>query len=197
LSVETAREWSAAYHRPYAVRYRVRWTLAIDQGSSVRGRAAIVVVPPDSVRFDYRAPFGRSGAAVVVGDRIVWSRPPEEVARLIQVAPVFWAALGLPREPWRGATVTGAEEAKRRTWRYAAGADTLTYLGRHGSRSILAAEYRRAGRVVGSVEVEFAAGDGRPVAARMRFPEGHSQVLFTVEAVDSLGQVDPEIWRAP
>ena len=190
-------EWVSAFHPTQAVRFDLRWTYRTQKGTS-RGRAAVRFVPPDSVRFDYRAPFGRSGAAVIVGDEMVWSTPEEDVGQLIQVAPLFWAALGLPREPPEDRDVSGVVEGDVWTWRYVAAGDTLTYRARAvtpGAR--LEAQMRSAGRTVGTVEVAFADSVLQPVSATMIFPGSASAVDFTVVAIDPITAVDPEIWKLP
>jgi hypothetical protein len=154
-------------------------------------------VPPDSVRFDYRAPFGRSGAAVIVGDDIIWSRPEEDVDRLIQTAPLFWAALGFPRYPAPDAEVTGSAEGNRYRWRYTVAGDTLTYVVVREPGGTMSVDMRRLGEVLGTVEVEFADSTLQPATARMLFPGSASTVIFTVVAIDTLGTVDPEIWKEP
>jgi hypothetical protein len=149
------------------------------------------------VRFDYRAPFGRSGAAVIVGSDIVWARPEEDVDRLIQTAPLFWAALGFPSYPAPHATVTGIAEGTRYQWRYAADGDTLTYAAVRELGGTLSADMRRLGEVLGTVRVEYADSTLEPASARMVFPGTASTVIFTVEAIETLGTVDPTIWKEP
>jgi hypothetical protein len=196
LAIDSAQAW-AGFHRPdHPLRYRLRWTYENQQGRT-KGRAAVILAPPDSVRFDYRAPFGKSGAAVLVGDSLVWGRPEEDVSRLISVAPVFWAGLGVPRSPPRGWAVSGVSEGDRQIWRYAGEQDTLTYVRRLGSHPTLQAEYRQGGSLVGLAEVTYGAEGWRPTTALMRFPRSASRVLFSVEAIDSLATVDPTIWKAP
>jgi hypothetical protein len=186
-----------APHQPVApLRYDLRWTYQTQQGSA-RGRAAVVFVPPDSVRFDYRAPFGRSGAAVVVGDEILWSRPPDDVEQLIGVAPLFWAALGILPSPPPEMQVFGDETGTARRWRYVSITDTLTFVSTLGDPASLAAEMRRLGNVVGTVQVEYADSVRRPVSAHMVFPGSASFVHFTVEAIETVAEVDPSIWKEP
>jgi hypothetical protein len=190
-------EWVREFHPTRAVRFDLRWTYRTQQGTS-RGRAAVRFVPPDSVRFDYRAPFGKSGAAVIVGDDVVWSRPEDDVGRLVQVAPLFWAALGMPRVPPEGWGVSGLAEGDVRTWRYAAPGDTLTYRARAAvPGASLKAQMRSAGQVVGAVEVVFADSVLQPVSSTMVFPGSASTVEFTVVAIEPITAVDPEIWKAP
>ncbi len=188
--------WVTSFVPTRALRYSLVWTLRTQQGTA-RGRAAIHFVPPDSVRFDYRAPFGRSGAAVIVGDNVVWSEPEEDVDQLIQTAPLFWAALGVPRYPAPGATVTGSADGNQYRWRYALGSDTLTYAAIREPGGTLRADLRRWSDVLGTVEVEFADSTLSPATAQMVFPGSASAVTFTVEAIDTLVTVDPSIWKEP
>jgi len=196
LSRTEVSEWVAEFVPTQALRYDLRWTYQTQQGSA-RGRATVHFVPPDSVRFDYRAPFGQSGAAVIVGDDVVWSRPEEGVDRLIQTAPLFWAALGFPRYPAPAATVTGVAEGSQYRWRYTLGGDTLTYVAVREPGGTLRVDMRSMGDVLGTVDAEFADSTLDVATARMLFPGSASSVTFTVDAIDTLGTVDPEIWKEP
>ncbi len=197
MSRERATQWAQPFRPDGARRYDLRWTYQTQQGTT-RGRAALRFVPPDSVRFDYRAPFGRSGAAVVVGDEILWSRPEEDVDRLIQIAPLFWAAMGIPLDPPADASVLGMQVADVRTWQYAIRGDTLTY---QASTVLPGASLRAemlAGReIVGTADVAFADSALTPVRATMLFPGSASAVYFTVEAIETLNDIDPAIWDEP
>ena len=189
--------WIAPFRPAAAQRFDLRWMYQTQQGSS-RGRAALLFVPPDSVRFDYRAPFGRSGAAVVVGNEIVWSEPEEEVGRMIQVAPLLWAAMGIALSPSPEATLSGVESEENVTWRYALPNDTLTYRAsrtRVGGR--LVADLRGADGVIGRVELDFADSAAVPAEALMRFPPSASLVQFSIVGVEAVDVVDPEVWREP
>lgn len=196
LAPSVASQWAALPRPTRPVRYRLRWTYENQKGRT-RGRAAVVLVPPDSVRFDYRAPFGRSGAAVVVGDSLVWGRPEDDVERMIHAEPLFWAAFGVPRDPPPGAAVTGREEDGRYVWRYAAARDTITYVLRAGSDGRLEADYRSANELVGVTRVDYTGPGWTPTLAVMQFPGSASRVEFSVEAIDSLNSVDPELWKVP
>ena len=197
VSREVLTEWLTPHQPVEPLRYDLRWTYQTQQGSA-RGRAAVVFVPPDSVRFDYRAPFGRSGAAVIVGDEILWSRPQDDVEQLIRVAPLFWTALGIVPSPHPEASVSGDEVGSVRRWRYASRTDTLTFVLTQGRPAAnLGAEMRRLGEVVGTVQVEYADSVLRPLSARMVFPGSASFVHFTVEAIETVPQVDSSIWKEP
>jgi hypothetical protein len=189
--------WIAPFRPITAQRFDVRWMYQTQQGTS-RGRAALLVVPPDSVRFDYRAPFGRSGAAVVVGDDIIWSKPEDDVGRMIQVAPLLWAAMGIALPPSPEATLAGVEAGEYITWRYALPYDTLTY---RVTRSLpggrFQAEMRGMDGVIGRVDLDYAGAGPQPAEARMRFPGSASLVQFTVVGVESVESVGAEVWIEP
>jgi hypothetical protein len=195
LSQADVAEIVALFVPTAKLRYELRWTYQTQQGTT-RGRATVHFVPPDSVRFDYRAPFGRSGAAVIVGDDMVWSRPEDDVQQLIQVAPVFWAALGIPRDAPAGAVLTGRVEGDHYQWRYALAGDTLTYAVERQLGGTFAADLRQLSKVVASVSVAYDS-TLRPATAQMVFPESASTVIFSVQAIDTLTTVDESIWREP
>lgn len=197
LDRQTAVEWAEAFRPDSARRYDLRWTYQTQQGTT-RGRAAVRFVPPDSVRFDYRAPFGRSGAAVIVDQDILWSRPEDDVERLIQIAPLFWAAMGIPLAPPAGASVQGRQVGDVRTWRYAGPVDTLTYQGSASlPGSVFRAQMRVGGEIIGTAEVTFADSTARPASATMLFPTSASAVYFTIGAIETLSAVDSTIWHEP
>ena len=196
LSRAEAERWVSRRVPTRPARYELRWALETQQGSS-RGRAAVQFAPPDSIRFDYRGPFGRSGAAVIVGDEVLWSRPAEDVDRLIQTAPLFWAALGIPRYAASGAAVTGQVEGETYRWRYAQQSDTLTYVLEERLGGRFRADLRSGTDVIGTVDVAFADSTLQPASARLIFPPSASIVLFTVTAIDTLVTLDAGIWNLP
>src|SRR3989304_3951434 len=71
---DTIEAWLASYRPAGPVRYDVRWRFANQKGSTA-GRAAVRIAPPDTLRFDYRGPVGRAGAAVIVADSALWGAP--------------------------------------------------------------------------------------------------------------------------
>jgi hypothetical protein len=189
--------WIAPFQPGEANRFDVRWTYQTQQGRS-RGRAALLFVPPDSVRFDYRAPFGRSGAAVIVGDSILWSEPEEDVGRMIQVAPLLWAAMGIALPPPAAATLSGVESGESITWRYALPRDTLTYQASTVlPGGVFRAEMRNAEGVIGRVELDFADAAPEPAEAVMRFPGSASLVQFSVVGIEAVEAVDAGLWVEP
>ncbi|UCG86879.1 MAG: hypothetical protein JSW71_23800 [Gemmatimonadota bacterium] len=196
LDAATASNWAAEFQPQQAARYDLRWTYTTQRGS-VRGRASVRVAPPDSLRFDYRGPFGRSGAAVVVGDGVIWSEPEEDVDQLIPVAPLFWAALGVAREPPADAAVFGLETATQRIWQYVTGGDTLSYVVTGEPPYRLQAEMRSFDAVVGLVELEYDDSTRAPVEATMSFPASASIFLLSVENLETVASFGPDTWKRP
>lgn len=196
ISRAEVSRWVGAYVPSQPQRYDLRWTYETQKGMA-RGRAAVVFVPPDSFRFDYRGPFGRSGAAVVVGDSIVWARPDDEAGGFMAAAPLFWTAIGIPGMPPSDAAVTGRVDSTTRSWRYERALDTLTYQATEGSPATLAAEMRRAGKLLGTVDVELSDTTGQPRKATMLFPGSATIVYFTVRAIEPLTSVERDIWQRP
>lgn len=188
--------WLAPYHVKSAVRYDLRWRF-LNQKGATAGRAAVRIAPPDTVRFDYRGPFGRSGAALIVGDSALWVAPERDKRDLVPAAPLFWAALGAPRPPPAGAVVFGREGGTAHAWRYATGADTADFVETGPGPDHLLSEVRRNGRIVASIDVRFRPGSRVPSETRLRFPEDGSALVLTVEGFQSVAAFDPSTWRRP
>lgn len=153
------------------------------------------VAPPDSLRFDYRGPFGRSGAALLLGDSVVWAEPEKDVRELIPLAPLFWAALGIPLRPAETASVLAREDAGWQAWRVIAGADTLDLVHFPSGPARLLTQLRQHG-IAAATEVRFGE-TGLPLQGQMRFPRDGSAFIFTIEAVDSTVVFDAATWRHP
>src|SRR6267143_6472133 len=74
ISSDSVTNWVSSYTPRTQVRYDLRWRFQNDRGSA-GGRAAVRIAPPDSLRFDYRGMFGKSGKAAVVGSAGIWAAP--------------------------------------------------------------------------------------------------------------------------
>ena len=197
LEMAVVEGWVRQATPTLPLRYELRWTYSTDKGSS-RGRAAVHFAPPDSVRFDFRAPFGRSGAAVVMGDSIAWAEPEENVEALVRSSPLFWGLLGVPRPPSPMASVAGQERGGVKVWRYARVTDTLTYRtdeGELGPR--LQVELRRGNELVGRVMTLFTRGSPYPFEGTVWFPAGPAVFQLTVQGIDTLAAIDATIWKHP
>ncbi len=192
---EVVRDWLSNYLPESPRRYELRWRFHTPKGSTA-GRAAVRVSPPDSLRFDYRGPFGRSGAAVVVGDSALWAEPEEETGELVPIAPLFWAALGLPPEPPPRAQVFAREGPSGRAWRYVLDGDTLDFVEVGQVPERLLSQLRR-GRILATATVRFRPQSRLPIEGEMSFPPERALFRFTVETIESVASFDPSIWRRP
>jgi hypothetical protein len=99
VSAEQVRGWAAESAIDSGKMVRIRWSF-LEEGATAKGRGTAWLVPPDSLRFDFRGPLGTgAGAAVVVGDQEQWSEPEEEFRKLVPSFPLLWAILGSARPP--------------------------------------------------------------------------------------------------
>ena len=196
IDMETVREWVTGLASPHATRYDLRWTFQTQRGA-VRGQAALRVEPPDSLRFDYRGPFGRSGAAFLVDDDLVWAVPEGELETLIQAVPLFWAALGLPRSPPPGTSIFGVEIEGSRRWRYGVGGDTLEYVVTSTPPFRFFASMRRFGDVLGHVEVDYDDQTHSPTKVTMTFPQTASVFILDVVRIDTTVALSADVWERP
>lgn len=190
-------------HGATVIRFRWRYR---DGRVRYAGRGTARIAPPDSLRFDYAGPFGLgSGAAVVIGDTVVWADPAANFRSLVPAIPMLWASLGMVRPPGEGAAVFGlmptAGDARRAVWRFVqgGGADTLDYVvtSSEGSTAepALEAEWRRDGAVVARSRTQFDA-QARPASARVDFPEASARFELTVVGVDTAVVIPPALWRS-
>ena len=161
----TVQEWLDQYTLAARRRYDLRWKFINDRGAS-GGRASVRLVPPDSMRFDYRGPFGRSGAAVLVGDSALWARPATDLQLVVMTAPLFWAAIGLPHLPPDHQSLAGVATDRHRAWRYAVERDTFDFVEVSGSPVRLLTEMRRSGKIVVTTETSLDPTTRQPLEAR-------------------------------
>ena len=196
IDMATVREWVAGLAPSSATRYDLRWTFQTQQGA-VRGQAAVRIAPPDTLRFDYRGPFGRSGAAFLVDEDLVWAEPEGEVELLIQAIPLFWAALGLPRDPPPGSGIFGIETEGNRRWQYGVNGDTLAYAVRTMPERRFLASMRRLDDVLGHVEVNYDAQTNLPTKVTLTFPETASRFLMDVTSIDTTVTFSADVWKRP
>jgi hypothetical protein len=192
---DSAVAWAVATlpRRQTAVQFRWRYR---DERVGYSGRGVARMAPPDSLRFDFRGPFGYSGAAAIIGDSVMWTQPPGQFGTLVRGIPVLWAALGAVQPPAVDAEVFGRQEPGRVVWRFVHGAtDTLDYAVRDTAPQLLEAEWRQGGKVRARSRTEYGA-DGQPVTARIDFPEASARFEFTVVARDTLAAIAPGLWRA-
>jgi hypothetical protein len=192
--LDTVGTWATEFRPRVPLKYELRWRFENNQGTS-GGRAAVRFAPPDTLRFDYRGPFGRSGSAVIVGGEALWSEPEADFRSLVPVAPILWAALGIAVPASSGAAVLGLDEARRRAWRYVEGEEALDFIYEREPAPRLLAELRHGTRIEGVVAVDLVGSTRRPARAVMRFPESGSKLTFTVQALDSVAAFPPDTWQ--
>jgi hypothetical protein len=195
-SRDSVTAWLTPYRPTGPLRYDLKWRF-INQKGSTAGRAAVRVAPPDTMRFDYRGPFGRSGAAVVVADSVLWAVPEKDTRDLLPAAPLFWAALGLPQPPPAEASLFGRTGRDGRVWRYASERDTMDFVEAGPGVARLLMEVRRQGRIVASLQLTFQPGTRVPSETRVRFPQDGSALIFTVEGIQHVAPFEPSTWRHP
>ena len=196
IASTSATEWVGRHQPSHPVRYELRWLVRTERGRT-RGRATVLIAPPDSLRFDYRAPFGRRGSGVIIGNHIVWSQPEEDVERFIPSPALFRGALGIPRLPPQGASISGRTRPEDQVMRYTMGDTTLTYVRAAFSSPTLTAQLLVGGRLVGTSFVTLADSTGPPLNGRVRFQESGVFFGFTVRTIDTLLSVDAGVWREP
>jgi hypothetical protein len=192
-SADTIEVWAAEFQPRVPLKYELRWRFENNQGSS-GGRATVRYTPPDTLRFDYRGPFGKSGSAVIVGSQSLWAEPEGDFQSLVPVAPILWAALGIVVPPAEVATTLGREDARWRAWRYVEGEEAIDFIYQRGTAPRLQAELHRGEQVEGVVAVELAPSTRRPDRAVMRFPGG-SKLTLTVQSLDSVAVFAPGTWQ--
>jgi hypothetical protein len=196
LAGDSVAQWAATLQPHVRLHYDLRWRFENSNGRAA-GRAAVRYAPPDTLRFDYRGPFGRSGSALVVGQEAVWAEPEGDFRDLIPVAPILWASLGIAQPVPDGVEILGREEPGRRAWRYVDGNEELDFIHEQGPPPRFLAELRRDGRILGVARVDLAPPAGPATTADMRFPRDGSRFTLSVQRVDTVAAFGPETWRRP
>src|SRR5438876_9825307 len=98
-SRDSATAWANATLRITPTLIRFRWRYQ-DERVKYAGRGTARIAPPDSLRFDYVGPLGLgSGAAVVIGDSVVWADPEKNFRSLVPAVRILWAAFSMVRPP--------------------------------------------------------------------------------------------------
>ena len=181
--------------RQRAIRFRWKYQ---DSAKRWGGRGQARVGPPDSLRFDYVGPLGLgAGAAVLVGDSVIWADPEKNFRSIVPAVRMLWAGLGMVRPPAPGAAIFGLRAPPVTIWRFVQDADTLDYRvtdGAGGDR-VLEAEWRQGGRVLARTRTELDT-HALPAGARIDFPEAPARFELSVVAVDTTVVIDPALWRS-
>jgi hypothetical protein len=185
-------EWVAATRPTESRLHRFKW-LFQDELGSAGGRGGARIVPPDSLRFDVAGPFGSGAAsAVVIGDRALWTEPPDVIARLVPNYPLMWAMFGLARLPPEGAELRGLSRDSITAWQYAGATDTVEYARTAGNPVRFVAVVRQAGKLVGRAETTLQP-DGVPIKAQLTVPSAPAKLDLTFLST-TRATFAPDIW---
>ena len=206
-SRDSAAHWAGTTLPRAPALIRFRWHYQ-DERIKYAGRGTVRIAPPDSLRFDYIGPLGLgTGAAVIIGDSVLWADPDKDFRSLVPAVPMLWAAFAMVRPPADDATVFGTQlvdsprHTRRIVWRFAQPQDTLAYvvtqLDSAGHSGMLEAEWRRRGKMVAR---SWSRLDSlaHPASARSDFPEvsGGARFELTVVAFDTAQVFAPAVWRS-
>jgi hypothetical protein len=192
VSESQVAEWVASTAPSDHQLHRFKW-LFKDERASAGGRGSARVAAPDSLRFDVAGPFGSGAAsAVVVGDRALWTEPPDAIAKMVPNYPLMWAMFGVARMPNEGAKLRGLTKGATTAWQYAGSSDTIEYARTVGNPVRLLAVVRQNGELVGRAEAELDPY-GTPLKARLTVPSAPAQLDLTFLSTkqDSFA---PDIW---
>ena len=192
VSREQVAEWVALTVPSECRLHRFKW-LFVDERASAGGRGSARVAPPDSLRFDVAGPFG-SGAssAVVVGQRAVWTEPPDAIAKLVPNYPLMWAMFGVAMMPAEGVAIRGLSEDSVTVWQYAGSIDTVQYARTLGDPVRFLAEVRHGGELIGRAETTLKS-NGVPIKARLTVPSAPARLDLTFLSTTQ-ATFAPEIW---
>jgi hypothetical protein len=206
-SRDSAAQWARTTLPRTPALIRFRWHYE-DERVKYAGRGTVRIAPPDTLRFDYVGPLGLgSGAAVIIGDSVVWADPEKDFRSLVPAIPMLWAAFAMGRPPADDATVSGAQlvdsqrHARRIVWRFAQSEDTLDYVATSpdsaGRVAMLEAEWRQRGKMVARCWTRLDPV-AHPASARIDFPgvSGGARFELTVVAFDTAQVFAPVIWRS-
>lgn len=191
-----ARTWAEGTLPAESREIRFRWQFRDDQGAA-GGRGRVRLALPDSARLDIQGPLGTGRAAAFVsGDTALWAEPEKDVKKLVPNYPLFWALLGIVRQPAAGADVRHFTDSTTVGWRYVHGPDTVDYVRVTGTPVRLYAEVRESGKTVGTVETRFAPG-GEPASARLVVPSAPARLDITFYSNVKAKPFAPDTWTPP
>jgi len=166
-------------------------------GAEASPKGAVVIAPPDSLRFDIRGPLGSAARAVfVVGDSAIWAEPEEEVTNLVPEYDLLWALVGQARPPKADDELFAQSTATTRAWQYVRGADTVNYLLTTGPKRSFLAEVHRAGDLIGRVFTTFDA-DGRLARAQLDVPSRPARLTLRFRNHRTPDSLPASLWIRP
>ncbi len=196
VSAEQVGRWVAESARPEGQMVRIRWSF-LEEGATAKGRGTAWLIPPDSLRFDFRGPLGSgAGAAVVVGDRELWAEPEEEFRKLVPEFSLLWGMLGRARPPQPGAELTGLDDGRLAAWRSVVGTDTVDYVWVRSPVQELVTDVKGANGRVARVHTRYDS-DGLLLSARMDVPSGPSRLEIEFYGHRQVAGIADSLWQRP
>lgn len=173
-----------------ALRWRYR-----DAESTVSGRGALRVTPPDSLRLDVRGPLGFGRGTLVMTGRGAWADPEEVVRQVLPRRFLLWAMLGVVRAPEAVERYEAADAAGRRFVRVTEpDGGTATFEMRGDTLAGLVV--MRAERVVGRLTL-VRGKEGGVTHADAEDLDRHARLTFDIDGRTPTGGFPPEVWRHP
>lgn len=192
VSESQVAQWVASTVPTEQKLHRFKW-LFKDERASAGGSGSARIAPPDSMRFDVAGPFGSGAAsAVVVGDRALWTQPPDAIAKMVPNYPLMWAMFGVARLPQSGVQLRGLANGATTAWQYAGSSDTIEYARTAGNPVKLVTVVRQGGQLIGRAETELQP-DGTPLKARLTVPSAPAQLDLTFLSTKQ-ASFAPDIW---
>lgn len=195
-AAESVAEWTMLHGPTRPTTWRFKWRYRDDQVAG-GGRVTARVAPPDSVRVDWATTFNiKTGAAVVIGDSLVWADPKRDFpATPLPAVQLIWTALGVMRLPGAATAVYGAHDSTQTVWRYVTGSDTVDFRLRHGDGPLtLESEWRRDAQVKARGHTVLGP-TGQPQNVRIDVPERPARFELTFVAMDTTAAFPPALWR--
>lgn len=196
VSADQVQSWAEESALDSGRMVRIRWSF-LEEGATAKGRGTAWLIPPDSLRFDFRGPLGSgAGAAVVVGDREQWSEPEEEFRKLVPSFPLLWAILGSARPPIAGAELAGLDDGRLVAWRTVSGADTVEYVWVRSPVNELVADVRGASGRIGRVHTRFDA-EGNLLSSRLDVPSRPARLDLQFYGHGRITAIPDSLWQRP
>jgi hypothetical protein len=193
---DSASAWVESTERHESGRYQFHWRYENRKGPA-SGRGSATLVPPDSLRFDFRLPLGSGeAAAAVIGNEALWAYPKDEFEKLVPSYPLLWALIGQARYPLAGEVVYQFAAAETIAWQYTSGVDTVDYIMTLGQPKQLVADVRQGGRRIGRVLTTFDS-TGKPKRARLDVPSTPARLTIDFDSYRRLTAVPDSLWLEP
>jgi hypothetical protein len=171
----------------------VRWRFDDGEGP-VRGRGAVRLAPPDSLRLDVAVPvLGR--ATLVLAGESAWAEPAAMARGLVPAREVLWAMFGVVQPPAAGTRVEAAEADGSRLFRLTSPDGVRTTLAfRDGA--LVGAIREARGKTIGTLMLTRSPG-GTLLRSEATDREHGARFRMDVNRWEASEPFPGEIWRRP